>query len=41
MRGRTGTSRGRTRPNQAYVSMMGVIYDLIKHRTTAICDPGH
>ena len=29
MRGRTGTSRGRTRPNKAYMSMMGVIRDTL------------
>ena len=37
MRGRAGASRGRTRPNHAYVSMLRVVYGLIKHRTTAIC----
>ena len=36
-----GAKPGRTRPNQAYMSMMGAIHDLIKHRTTAICDRVH
>ena len=37
MRGRAGASRGRARPDHAYVSMLRVVYGLIKHRTTAIC----